>query len=188
MVGKKTLADEEIHIRQELFLRFFSQSGIIMVACEQAGVHRGAHAQWMQDDESYPPRFFKAQRDACDYLEASLMQLGVQGQERLKFDKEGKALVDPRKPGPNNYYVEHERSPAALMFLLKSRDPARFRENPQGVMIQIGATDLDFGPPAPRVVVNQAVAPALTNGHASNGHASNGHSASGHGSNGKSEA
>lgn len=111
------LADaDQLSVKQERFLKAYSQYGIVAVAARVAGCTREAHAYWMKNDPQYPELFETAREEACDIIRAEIHRRAMIGEEKLIFHK-GRKIATIR-----------EKSDRLLEFLAKSRMPQEFRE------------------------------------------------------------
>lgn len=128
--------------RQQVWLDAYRQSGNVTHACRLTGVARSAVYDW-RADEAFAAAMDDAGEEACDLMEIEAKRRAVDGVARLKFDKDGKPLRDPRKtpsaayvddegnevPATDPLYVELEYSDGLLMFLLRAHRPKKYRNN-----------------------------------------------------------
>ena len=63
---------------QRAFLKAFEESGCIRRAAKAAGITRGAHYKWL-DDDAYKSAFKEAQLSAGDYLESVAVVRATKG-------------------------------------------------------------------------------------------------------------
>ncbi len=96
--------------RQDRFLAAFRLMGTIMGACNSINISRNVVYQWRKHDEDFEKRFVECDLDNTCLLEDGTMYdaLGV-WDEKLKRFKNG--------------------DPILKMFLLKARNPTKYREN-----------------------------------------------------------
>jgi hypothetical protein len=96
-------------------------------AAQEAGISRITAYKWRQRPGPMGDRIRQLWDEALsvnlDVLEAEARRRATEGVERLRFDRRGDALVDPRT---GKVYKEKEFSDTLLIFLLKAYDPARF--------------------------------------------------------------
>jgi hypothetical protein len=109
--------------KQTAFLAAYAVTGTLTQAAKGSGVSVRSHHRWREGCEAYLEAFEAAHQEACDHLEAEARSRAIQGQRRLKFDRNGQPLIDPDTGKP---YTEHRYSDALLMFLLKANNPGKF--------------------------------------------------------------
>ncbi|QDV79859.1 hypothetical protein [Botrimarina mediterranea] len=109
--------------KQTAFLAAYAVTGTLTQAAKGSGVSVRSHHRWREGCEAYLEAFEAAHQEACDHLEAEARRRAIQGQRRLKFDRNGQPLIDPDTGKP---YSEHRYSDALLMFLLKANNPGKF--------------------------------------------------------------
>lgn len=113
------------------FLTAFIQLGNVTKACEASGISHARVRTAMRKNAEFRDAFEDAERLVADRLEDALRLRAIDGVDRLRFDKNGNACMDPRllsddgKPLP---YIEKEFSDHAAIFLLKGLRPERYRE------------------------------------------------------------
>ena len=111
------------------------EHGCLERACREVGISPGA--VWQRRNprfKHYREEFARAYEEAIAAGRAALLarlereadRRAAEGVPRLKFDKHGRPLIDPRTGEP---YVELEYSDQLLMFRLKRLDPEGYREN-----------------------------------------------------------
>lgn len=102
---------------QDRFLDAFVETATVVHAAEVAGVGRRTHYDWLDSDDEYAARFAQAEEDATQRLEREARRRAVEGtREPVGFYK-----------GEPGGYVRRY-SDNLLMFLLKARRPAVYRE------------------------------------------------------------
>lgn len=107
------------------FLMAYMETGHVGRACEASGIsHASVRKAYVKVPE-FKEAFDDARQLIADRLEDALRERAVEGIERLKFDKNGKACLDPRTSLP---YIEKEFSDHAALFLLKGLRPQMYRE------------------------------------------------------------
>lgn len=111
--------------KQRAFLQAYCITGQVLRAAEAANCSRWSHYVWMRKDLEYRRAFRECERMAGDYIESQAYRLAVEGLRRIKFDRSGKPLVDPRT---GEVYVEDEYSIPALLALLKAVKPHKYRD------------------------------------------------------------
>jgi hypothetical protein len=117
------------------YLEAFRQTGIHGLACRRVGISRSTPFKWLdrhpdgpgtQPGMTFAEEWDEAGKEATDVLESEALRRGVQGVEEPVFGnlrgKEGENF--------GTGVVGHVRKydTALLIFLMKSRDPERFRE------------------------------------------------------------
>lgn len=107
------------------FLTAYLRLGNVARACEASEIsHDRVRRAYLKVPE-FREAFDDARQLIADRLEDALRERAVEGVERLKFDKNGDACLDPRTGLP---YIEKEFSDHAAIFLLKGLRPERYRE------------------------------------------------------------
>jgi hypothetical protein len=110
------------------FLTALRATGVAGVAAQRAHISTSTVNKYRATNALFREAYDQALNDAFDDLEHSAMLRARDGVASLKFAADGEALLDPRT---GEYYTEHKFSDALTMFLLRSHDPERFRENPK---------------------------------------------------------
>lgn len=121
------------------FLAHVRTTGNVSLAAAAADVGRRTHYDWLKSDPAYAQEFMEALDEAADLLLAEARRRAVEGVGRLKFDKHGTPLIDPRLPMKitdngegekptieGSPYIEYEYSDSLLMFLLRGARPDVF--------------------------------------------------------------
>jgi hypothetical protein len=110
--------------RKKRFLDVFGELGIISRAAEAAGVGRTTVYEWQEHDEHFSLAFRQAEIRSTEVLESEARRRAVDGveKERRVYDNRGN-LIDE--------YTETSYSDTLLIFLLKARDPNKYRERLQ---------------------------------------------------------
>lgn len=85
--------------RQALFLDAFVKTGTILGACRRVNISRETVRQWRLNDAAFEKRFIDAELDITETLETKMISLAMAGDV------------------------------TSLIFLLKARDPKRFRDH-----------------------------------------------------------
>ena len=111
--------------RKKAFLDHFRFHGNIAKTCRAINLNRSTVYEWQKTDDEFSFDFQRAEIEATETLEAEAHRRAVEGLRRLKFDK-GQAVLDP---ATNEPYTELEYSDTLLIFLLKARNPGKYREN-----------------------------------------------------------
>ena len=103
---------------QAKFLEGYALSGVILTACEYAGIDRASVAYW-REDEKFATQFTTAQAQADDRIRQEIRRRAVSGTEKTrKIYKNGELVAEE---------TVREYSDTLLIFLAKSRMP-EFRE------------------------------------------------------------
>lgn len=71
--------------QQDLFLREYGRCGVIGWACEQVGIDRKRHYNWLKDDPAYVERFGEAKQIAREVLVREAVRRGVEGIDEPVF-------------------------------------------------------------------------------------------------------
>ena len=108
--------------KQAKFLAEFANCGIITVAAKVAGIDRKTVHNWLEKDERFSLAYHQAEKQAEEVLEAAAWKRSVQGvaKQRHVYDRGGK-LIDTE--------ITTDYSDSLLMFLLRARNPTKYREN-----------------------------------------------------------
>lgn len=103
------------------FLENYAVYGNITRAAEQVGVPRQRVYQWQEHDDQFASAFREAEVQATEVLESEARRRAVDGIEKHRrvYDSRGN-LIDE--------YTEQLYSDTLLIFLLKARNPAKYRE------------------------------------------------------------
>lgn len=129
MAKGKSLLDEEKDKKGQLawkaFLKAYSETGDVRESLKIVGVSHQKITHLKRLVPEFAESFADLQEMWTDRLESSLFQRATQGIERLKFDRLGQAVQDPRT---KETYVEREYSDVAAIFLLKGLKPEKYRD------------------------------------------------------------
>lgn len=106
------------------FLEHFRVYGNVTQAARHARIDRSSVYRWQEGDDAFAAAYREAEIEATEHLEVEARRRAVEGTERLKFDR-GHAVLDPDTGAP---YREREYSDTLLIFLLKARNPDKYRE------------------------------------------------------------
>src|SRR5215212_1427682 len=96
--------------RRRLWLDAYRVSGNVSHACRQAGVSRSALYEWRASDPEFAAAMDEAGEEACDLLEEEARRRAVEGIERLKLGRDGRALV-ARAPFASGRYTPTSNGP-----------------------------------------------------------------------------
>lgn len=121
-------------------LRAYARYGTITKACKVAGIARWTFHRWIKEDEKFARKFEAAKEVVVERYEAEAQRRALEGVEKLKFDKDGAALKDPRT---GEYYIERTYSDTLLIFMLKALDQDKYRERIENINRDIPVTDKD---------------------------------------------
>ena len=105
---------------KEAFLNAFGVTGNVSRACRQTGTPRRNVYFWLQQDPGFGLAYREAELMAEDVLEQAAWERAVTGVKHEKRAYAGGALIDT--------LVETEYSDTLLIFLLKARNPRKYRE------------------------------------------------------------
>jgi hypothetical protein len=108
--------------RKKRFLEAFALNGNISAACQASSVGRTSVYEWQEKDESFVQAFRLAEIESTERLEA----------EAYRRAHDGVIKETPIMHNGQVAYtvVEHKYSDTLLIFLLKARNPAKYRELP----------------------------------------------------------
>jgi hypothetical protein len=104
------------------FLEHFARLGNVTAACDAAGIkRRRVIYEWKEHDDEFVMAYREAEQIATEVLEAEARRRAVEGvTTETPLIYRGK-VVDT--------VVETKYSDTLLIFLLKARDPEKYREN-----------------------------------------------------------
>lgn len=106
----------ERHRQKAIFLETYAKVATITAACQACGVGRRTHYEWLKHDPEYAAKFAEADEAATDRLEQECRRRAIVGTEEPVYYK-GTVVGAIRK-----------YSDLLLIFLLKAKRPALFRE------------------------------------------------------------
>jgi hypothetical protein len=119
------------------FLADFRQHGNATTAAEACELSRDTPYQWRKRDQKFRAAWEEAEIEATDRLEAEAHRRAVEGVTRNRYSRDGNLILE-----------ETVYSDRLLMFLMKARDPGKYREHfalehsgPHGGPIEIEAID-----------------------------------------------
>lgn len=126
------------------FLEVFGEIGIISRAAETVGIDRNTVYYWQEHDEFFAAAFQQADARATEVLETEARRRAVEGvtTETPVFDRHGELLYT---------HEETKYSDTLLIFLLKARNPGKYRER-----IQLQHADAE-GQKFPLTAIRQAL-------------------------------
>lgn len=115
-----------------LFLESFAESGNVTIAARAAGVDRTAVYKWLEHSDEFQLAFRQAEIQAIDILEHAGWLRAVEGvtQEHGVYAQGMRVATE----------TKIEYSDTLLIFLLKARDPKKYRDR---VSIDYGDTPTD---------------------------------------------
>jgi hypothetical protein len=77
-------------VAKRKFLQCFATHGIVLHACQQAGIGRRIVYKWLEKDTRFAALYAEAQEDAIDLLEAEARRRAVEGWVEPVYQKGGK--------------------------------------------------------------------------------------------------
>lgn len=110
-----TVAQNARHKKR--FLEEFRVHGNVSKACLTIGIVRRRVYDWRECDVEFAAAFAEAEIEATDHMEAEMYRRAVVGTEKPVY--QGKELVGTIR----------EFSDTLLIFMLKARNPAKYRDN-----------------------------------------------------------
>lgn len=121
-------ADESMpdKIRQQkkaLACAAYAETGVVSRACTMAGISRATFYEWLDSDPEFATAAMAAAEEAADGLETEAHRRAVYGTVKPLMSGGKMVLDDVGEP-----VMLREYSDTLLIFLLKARRPARFRE------------------------------------------------------------
>ena len=130
MAKKTSIVDtagnaEKAGPRWKAFLDAYLSLGHFGKACKAVGASHQTIRKLLKQIPEFGEAFEDAEQVVADKLEDALRQRATEGFDRLKFDKNGAACIDPRT---KEVYVEKQFSDLAAIFLLKGQRPEKYRE------------------------------------------------------------
>ena len=103
------------------FLESFSATGNISASCRAVGIgSRNTVYKWQEDDDDFALAFREAEITSTELMEQEAHRRGVLGYEKPVY--QGGAQVGTIR----------EYSDTLLIFMLKARNPAKYREKHEG--------------------------------------------------------
>lgn len=107
--------------QKKAFLVAFAVTGNVSAACRSAACDRRNVYRWLEHDERFSLEYRQAELSSEDVLEAAAFKRAVQGTQKQRgiYDRSGRRVETE---------VVTEYSDVLLMFLLKARNPAKYRE------------------------------------------------------------
>jgi hypothetical protein len=114
------------------FLAAFINYAHIGRAAAMAGVDRRTVRQWRVKDPEFLAAYEEAGRIATETLEDEAYRRACKGVTRpVLYQGEQVMVPDKDNPGKKKPLVEHVYSDVLMIFLLKARDPEKYRERQQ---------------------------------------------------------
>lgn len=109
---------------KKAFLKDFAQTGNISESCRNVGITRRRTVyEWQEKDDAFAFAYREAEITATEVLEAEARRRAVDGVAReIPIYHNGKLL---------HTVIETKHSDTLLIFLLKARDPAKYRDRMQ---------------------------------------------------------
>jgi len=104
---------------KKAFLEVFRRLGNVSAAATESEISRRVVYDWLDKDLKFAAAFREAEIEAVDYMEREAWRRAVEGTKKPVF--QGGELVG---------HVQ-EYSDTLMIFLLKARDPAKYREKHQ---------------------------------------------------------
>lgn len=109
--------------RKKAFLESFAIMGNVSAACRAAGVPRRTLYSWLERDEQFTAAYRQAEIESTECLEAEAFRRAHDGvTSETPIIRDGKVI---------DTVVETKYSDTLLIFLLKARNPAKYRERVQ---------------------------------------------------------
>src|SRR6185437_10625234 len=123
--------------KKSLFLERFAETGNITQSARAAGIARTTIYLWLEHDDTFQSAFHDAEKQAIDVLDHACWTRAKDGVpiERSTYDRQGNLVAVEKR-------IEYSDSLA--MFLLKSRDRAKYGDKVQSdsnVKIEGGYSD-----------------------------------------------
>ncbi len=107
--------------KKKRFLAQYAATGIVSYSCKLAGIARNSFYEWLEKDPVFAERAKDAEKAATELLEKEALRRAVKGVEHRKGVYHAGKKIGTEKI--------REYSDTLLIFLLKARDPKRYREN-----------------------------------------------------------
>lgn len=126
--------------KKDSFLEAFAKTGNVSEAAAAAGVGRRTVYDWRSEDEDFATRWDGAEQESHDRLEREAFRRAAEGTDKPVFQ------------GGQQVGTIHEYSDTLLIFLLKARRPAVYRDNHR-----VELTGADGGPMEVTTDVSDAV-------------------------------
>lgn len=109
------------HQKKKRLLEIYAKTGIVSHSCKLAGVGRKTFYEWVEKDPDFAEQAKDAEKAATELLEKEALRRAVEGVEHKKGVYHAGKKIGTEKV--------REYSDTLLIFLLKARDPKRYREN-----------------------------------------------------------
>jgi hypothetical protein len=106
--------------RKKVFLEHFRVQGNISRTCRAIGLNRSTVYEWQETDDQFVHDFRQAEIEATETMEAEAYRRAVEGTAKPVFHQ-----------GAQCGTVQ-EYSDTLLIFMLKARNPAKYRERHDG--------------------------------------------------------
>ena len=110
--------------KKQAFLKAYAKLGNITAAARLAGIERKTHNKWLAKDPAYAEAFAEAEEQAVEAMEQEAWRRAVKGTRRPLSYK-----GQPTRDEHGRLNVIREYSDVLLIFLLKARRPAIYREH-----------------------------------------------------------
>jgi hypothetical protein len=115
--------------RKKVFLEHFRVQGNISRTCRAIGLNRSTVYEWQETDDQFVHDFRQAEIEATETMEAEAYRRAVEGTAKPVFHQ-----------GAQCGTVQ-EYSDTLLIFMLKARNPAKYREKTESeVTVKGGVT------------------------------------------------
>ena len=106
--------------KKKAFLESFARIGIVSTAAVEAGIARRTVYSWQEVDDEFAAAFRQAEIEATEAMEQEAYRRGVLGTEK------------PVYQGGVKVGTVREFSDVLLIFMLKARNPGKYRERHPG--------------------------------------------------------
>jgi hypothetical protein len=112
-----------VHNEQRIqFLERFSECGSVLQACQDTGVARRTHYDWLVDDPEYKAAFERAKQQAIDALESRVFQ-----RANVESDRLAEFLLKGLRPELYGERMKSEVNVTGSMDLVQRLQSARRR-------------------------------------------------------------
>lgn len=113
--------DKTTQQKKKRLLEIYAKTGIVSYSCKLAGIGRKSFYEWLEKDPLFAEQAKEAEKAATERLEKEALRRAVEGVEHKKGVYHAGKKVGTEKV--------REFSDVLLIFMLKARDPKRYRES-----------------------------------------------------------
>lgn len=131
----------------DIFLASFSQTGVVMRACERARITRNVANEWRKHSPEFARRWAEAEEDAADLIELKARERAIiNGSDQMLmfllrahrpqiYDRPRQSIVSGPDGGP--IPVQHQITSAAARFVNRFFEPDEEEEPAEGAYTEV---------------------------------------------------